>query len=302
MPKIKDSTTKKTAAFNVPEPKLTWLANKTFELEITILTSETDKAYQDALKKLATSLKVDGFRQGKVPLNIAEKKIDKSRIYQEIVNLLLPQSYRLAIQKHHLRPIIDPKVKVITMEEGKNWQFGVSACEAPDIKLVDYKKIVRDITAKDKIWIPGKTIDKKEESENKAKKLGEILEALLKDMKIELSDLLIESEKNRMLARLLDQIQRLGLTIEQYAQANHKTIADIQNEYETISKRNLTTEFLLNAITIEEKIAVTDDEVKIYLDQVKDSTLKDKLSSAEQQTYLKMTLIRQKTIDFLLSL
>lgn len=296
-------TNQKTTAVKPGDFKLSWSKNKTFELDITIPQAAVSTAYQTTLKKIAQDMTVDGFRKGKVPAKIAEEKIGQNKIYQEVVNLLVPKYYQDAIAKHNLRPIVNPKVEVVKMDEDKDWEIKLTACEAPEITLGDYKKIVQGAVAQDQIWVPGQDKDKaKDKSDDKSKKLNLILTALAKEVKVELADILVESERDRMLARLLEQIRKLGLTIEQYAQANNKTVESLQKEYHQLAQTNLTIEFIMQKIAQVEKLAVTDQEADDYLAQVKDDELKKQVNTPDQKAYLKLSLLRQKTIDFLLKI
>ena len=68
-------------------------------LELNIPWKEASKAYQASLKKLAKTVKSDGFRKGKVPLNIAEKIIGQAKLIEHALDKALPEIYQKAVKK-----------------------------------------------------------------------------------------------------------------------------------------------------------------------------------------------------------
>jgi FKBP-type peptidyl-prolyl cis-trans isomerase (trigger factor) len=284
------------------EPQLTWLADKTFELKFTISLKEVEKTQQEVIAEMAKDLEIAGFRKGKAPLKLVEEKIGPEKLLEHTVQHLVPLFYQQTVVKHHLHPIVSPKIKVISMEPGKDWVLQATSCEAPDITLGEYKKTVRGAIAADSLWVPGKGKPEEAPKPDKNQKLGKILEALIKDIKVSLPTLLIKTETDRMLSRLLEQIQKLGLTLEQYVQANGKTVEVIRKEYEALAARNLKIEFILQKISDTENIQIEDKEVEDHLDKLGDQQLRQQFDSSEEKAYLKMTLLRQKTIDFLLNI
>ena len=65
--------------------------------------------------------------------------------------------------------------------------------------------------------------------------IEDVITAISDTSEVEISDLLIEEEVNRMLSRLLKQAETLDLSIDQYLSAQNKTAADLKKEYEQIN-------------------------------------------------------------------
>src|SRR3990167_1598620 len=87
--------------------------------------------------------------------------------------------------------------------------------------------------------------------------VDEIINALLEEADVELSDELIKNEANRLLADLVDQTRQVGLTIEQYLISKGKTNDQLKAEYAQTANRNLTLEFTLMEIADRENITVS---------------------------------------------
>jgi len=264
----------------------------TITLTITIANTLVKTALDDVLDDIAKNASISGFRKGKAPKKLVRDKIDKEKAREEVLKKLLPQEYSKAINEHNLRPIMNPRIHVESLEEGKDWKFTAKTCETPVVNLNEYKNSVQKITAKSKIVIPGK--------EQQPVNLDEIITELLKSVKAPVPKIITEQEIERMLAQTLDEIKRLGLTLDQYLSSTHKTIEDMQAEFARKAENDIKLEFILQKIAEEEKITVDEKEIVDTIAKAKDEAERKNL---EGNKYLLASIIRQqKTLDFLKNL
>lgn len=268
------------------------LPSSTIKLTITIPWSEVRKVYEKILQKKAKETEVPGFRKGKAPLSLAKKRIGKDLLVRETVQAILPEALARAIEEQQIRPIIQPRVQVITIEESKDWQFEAMTCEKPKITLGNYREEVKNALRSTKIWVPGK--EKKEKKKPEGERIKKLFETLLKTVKIELPQILVEEEVNRLLASLLDQINKLGLTLESYLSSTKKTVEQLRKEYQERAEGTLKLELILNAIADNLKIKVEEKEIE--------EAIKKEKRLANQRYLLASILRRQKTLDKLLNL
>ena len=275
------------------------LPKATAELEISIPWADISEIYKKIFESVVSQFEYEGFRKGKVPQKIVEEKVDKSKIYQEVVKEVVPNAYQKAIVEHKLTPIIPPKVEVLKAKENEEWVVKATVALRPTINLGDYKEKIRAFKkTKPAIWTPGqKEGDKKEE---KKPSLDEVMKILLDEVVIELSDILISEEANRLLAALLDQTQKLGLTVEQYLVAKGKTSDQIRAEYALEAAKNLKLEFALSEIADKENITVAEKDIEQVLAKVEKPEEKERLK--KDSYYLAHLLRQQKTLDFLYNL
>lgn len=287
--------------------KLSWLPKKTFELEFSIPWNKVKKFYQETLKKVAAETTIKGFRKGKAPIPLVEKNVDKSKVYQEVLKRLLPITYVEAIKKHNLRPIVNPKIQPISIKENEEWKFKAISCETPEIKLGDYQKHIKGALAKEKIWTPDKGTSGKENKKESAgqsynRKLKTVTTILLDNIKVELPNILVEDEVNKMLSRFLDQVNRLGMTIDQYLASKNMTSEQLRADYKKTAEDTLTMEFILAAIMKDRQIKVEKEEIDKMIKAAPDEKIRKQLNTPEQRAYIAHILAKRKTIDFLLSL
>lgn len=273
------------------------LPKSTLELEVTIPWSEIKDTYQKLFDEAQKTLEVPGFRKGKAPKKMAEEKIDKTKVYEEVIKQVIPKSYEEAIKKNGVRPISSPKVQVTAAKEGADWSFKALVALAPLIKLNDYKEKIKALKKEkaSKIWVPGQ--EKTQKEEEKKPSLDELMDCLATSVEVEMSDFLVEEEANKLLSNLIDQTQKLGMTVEQYVQAKGTTSEKIRQEYAVAARKNLVIEFALGEIADKENISVTKEDIDALIAKVENPQEKQKLIA---QTYYLAHLIRQqKTIDYL---
>jgi FKBP-type peptidyl-prolyl cis-trans isomerase (trigger factor) len=262
-----------------------------FTLTIDKKTLKTE--YQSQVAKAAKSLKVKGFRAGKAPLDIVEKNLDPQKIHEAIINQVLPLKYQEYIKKNNLRPITDPKVTLKDASLDSDWVFDVEIAQKPEVELADSLAQVK--ANNPKIIVPGKN-----DQENRETKLSKIFDILLKHTKVEIPGLLINEEVNRSLSRMIEQIDKLGLTLEDYARSVNKTIDQIKQEYAQKAENELKLEFILEKIALEEKLEASEKEVHEFIDKIENPQTKQALQTDHHQhAVLHYSLTKRKVLDYL---
>lgn len=282
------------------------LPDGTIKLTLTIPQKRVDEVREQELTATLKEVEVPGFRKGKAPKKLAEEKIDKKKLIEQVATKLVPSVYQEAIQKENIKPIINPQIRLINAPEDKDWQIEILTCEAPEVALGKYQDDVKKINAAGKIWVPGKSPqkgsaeDKKSGVETKEEKLQRIFSALLGEIQVNAPVLVIENELNRRLAALIDKTEKLGLTLEQYLTSTGQTAESLRENYQKATQNYWQLEFILNKIADEEKIAVDQTEIDKVINQAKNE--KEKKALNGQRYFLAQLLRRQKTLDFLLNL
>lgn len=281
------------------------LPKNTFEISVTLGWKTIKKAYDEAFEKAVGEAEVEGFRKGKAPRPLAEKQINKDSVYQKAIETLVPRIYSEVVKKEDLRPVVSPKIELTSANENEDWQLKFTVAVRPEVKLGDYKKVVDELKSKykkDDIWVPGKDKEKdqRHDAESKQKLLNEILTELLKNSQVEIADLILEEEVNVRLTRLLDEIAKIGLTVEAYLKSKNLTMdvlkAQLRKEIEETHKL----EFILNEIADKEQIQVDPKELEKLFAGITDQAER---TAAQQNGYFYAALLRkQKTLDFLTTL
>lgn len=275
--------------------KLTNLPKSTAEIEITIPWSEIKQSYETVMQNLVKGAEMSGFRKGKAPRKLVEEKVEKPKLYEEVIRQVVPKAYSEAIQQNKIVPVAAPKVDVVKAKENEDWVVKTTVALKPKINLKNYKQKLQELKkSKVKIWTP-QSSEKKEEPAKPS--LDEIIKALLEEIEIELSDILVADEANRLLSNLIDQTQKLGISVEQYLLSKGKTSEQLRAEYAQQAANNLKIEFILAEIADSQQITVSQKDLDELIAKVKDPAEQERLK--KDSYYLAHLIRQQKTIDFL---
>lgn len=264
----------------------------TIKFTITLPAKAIEKARGEVVEQLAKTANLPGFRKGKAPAKLVEENLNQDQVREEILKKLIPQAYTEAVQEQKIKPIMNPKLHVDKIEEGKDWVFHAFTCEFPEVDLGKYKDTVSKITAKSKIVIPGK--------EQQKPSMDEIMKAVLESAKVQVPGILIEQEADRLIAQLLDDIKKLGLSLDQYLASTKRSPEDLRAEYAKKAEADIKLEFVLQKIAETEKITVESKEIEDAIQKAQSPAEKQNL---EANRYLLAGILRQqKTLDFLMNL
>lgn len=282
--------------------------NKTdWEFTVTIKAEDVTKKFDELLATELTTVSIEGFRKGKAPKDIAEKKVDRAKIYEAAVGQLLTKIYNEIVTKESIKPIVQPRVELVKAKEGEDFVIIIHVAERPDLKLGDYKTIVANVKKELKtedIWVPGKETpkpeDEKTQEQRKVNLLNKIFEALSQKSTIEISDLIVQDEVNRKLASLLDEVKKLGMTIDQYVNSRNTTVEALRESYRKEIVDMYKIELVLEMIADDGKITVEKSDLDKILSAIEDPKAREE---ARANSYLYASILkRQKTLDYILGL
>ena len=124
---------------------------------------EWTEAKDRAFAKLSKKVKVDGFREGKVPRNVFEKKFGTGDIISEAMEEKVQEKYAKTIMEDKLVPVVEPKLEIVKADD-EGFEVNMTFILDPEVKLGKYKELK---VKKDKVKVT------KEEVEHE---VGHILE------------------------------------------------------------------------------------------------------------------------------
>src|SRR5205823_3959990 len=84
---------------------------------------------------------VQGFRRGKAPRSLLERKLGKEYIYQEGLDELIQEAYRNAIKEYELTPITRPELDAPVFEMGQPYHFSLKVPILMPVVLGDYASL-----------------------------------------------------------------------------------------------------------------------------------------------------------------
>ena len=100
------------------------------------------KEWQDACDKVflekQKSVKVDGFRKGKVPRSVYEKKFGKESLFLDAANIVLQDAYAKALEDSKLEPVVQPSIDIKSLDEN-GVEFIIKITTKPEVIVKKYK-------------------------------------------------------------------------------------------------------------------------------------------------------------------
>lgn len=108
-------------------------------LTVEVNSERVDGALDQAFKKVVKTVNIPGFRKGKAPRQIFEQKFGVESLYQDALDILLPEAYSKAIEESAIEPVDKPDIDIDDMEKGKPLVFRATVTVKPEVKLGEYK-------------------------------------------------------------------------------------------------------------------------------------------------------------------
>ncbi|WP_085509034.1 trigger factor [Thalassobacillus devorans] len=108
-------------------------------LTVEVPAEEFDRALDQAFKKVVKQVQVPGFRKGKMPRKLFEQRFGVESLYQDALDIVLPEAYMNAVQETEIEPVDRPEVDVQEIEKGKGVTFTAEVTVKPEVELGEYK-------------------------------------------------------------------------------------------------------------------------------------------------------------------
>jgi len=102
-------------------------------MTVQIPAEQIDQQVQSKLQQLARSVRLDGFRPGKVPLSVVKKRYE-SQVRSEAAGELIASSYEQALQQENLRPAGEPDIEQTRNQPGQELEYVATFEVYPDVE------------------------------------------------------------------------------------------------------------------------------------------------------------------------
>ncbi len=363
--------------------KVTKLPKSEIEIEGEIDAEKFESYWSAALKKIGETVKLDGFRQGKIPESVLLSKVPEISILEEMAEMALSEHYPKIVTDEKLDVISRPEISIVKLARKNPLGFKIKTAVMPEIKLPDYKKVAKEtissitdeeknveVTAEDventimdirksrapKMHMgehehnstppqplpegegqapspsekageevlepvlpefndafvqalgPFKDVEDfkeklkeniKLEKENalKEKTRLKIIEKIIDGSVLELPEILVNIELDKILYRMESDITQMGLKFEDYLKHLNKTKEDLKKDFRVDAEKKAKLALILNEIAKEEKIQADKEqvaqEVAMILEHYKDA------DPERAQMHAENVLTNEKIFQFL---
>lgn len=119
-----------------------------FEVPVDVYEKGIDAAFNDVKKQIT----VPGFRKGKMPKQVFIQMYGEESLYQDALNIVLPDVYADAVAEAGVTTVGQPKIDAESMNKGEAWVLTAEVELAPEIELGEYKGVkvpASDVTVSD---------------------------------------------------------------------------------------------------------------------------------------------------------
>ncbi|MCZ3844822.1 trigger factor [Lactobacillus mulieris] len=113
----------------------------TGELTFEISQEEIKLGLDQAFNRVKKNLRVPGFRKGHVSRVIFNQYYGEEALYEDALNLVLPNAYTAAVKEAKIEAVGQPKIEPVSMDKDKAWTMKATVSVKPEVELGDYKGI-----------------------------------------------------------------------------------------------------------------------------------------------------------------
>ncbi|HEY8540334.1 MAG TPA: trigger factor [Steroidobacteraceae bacterium] len=122
-------------------------------MEVQVPAERVEKAIDERLQKLSRTVRLKGFRPGKVPVKIVRQQFGQ-QVRQEVLGDVMQATFAEAVTQQNLVPAAGPRIEPINIEQGSDLKYRAIFEVLPEIKLsgiesIEVTRPTADVTAAD---------------------------------------------------------------------------------------------------------------------------------------------------------
>ncbi|MES2953317.1 MAG: trigger factor [Patescibacteria group bacterium] len=106
-----------------------------------------EKQRGKAVRHIAASIHIDGFRPGEAPEKVLIQKFGEGALLEEMAHRALERAYPEIIEEHGIEALGRPEISITKLEKGAPVLFTIKTAVMPEVVLPDYKKIAKESLA-----------------------------------------------------------------------------------------------------------------------------------------------------------
>lgn len=110
------------------------------QYKVVVPAAEIEERVNGKLAEIKQSVRMPGFRPGKVPLGLLKKQYGRS-VLGEIVEQSVNEGSQKAIAEHEIRPALKPQIELTSFDEGQDLEFKMDVEVLPQVPEVELKSL-----------------------------------------------------------------------------------------------------------------------------------------------------------------
>src|SRR5579864_8623029 len=100
-----------------------------------------DATYERVLSRLVSRARIEGFRPGRAPRALVEARLGPAALREEVVETMVPEVMRQALDEGSIDPIDNPDVEVLELERGRPARLKATISVMPEVTLADARAL-----------------------------------------------------------------------------------------------------------------------------------------------------------------
>jgi trigger factor len=122
-------------------------------MTIGVPAAEVENAVAARLAEAAKTVRINGFRKGKIPLSVIKNRFGQG-VRQEVLGDVMSRAYYNAITEQNIKPAGQPRIEPKSLDEGKDIEFVATFEVYPEVQLAEFsaikaEKLVASVTDAD---------------------------------------------------------------------------------------------------------------------------------------------------------
>lgn len=122
-------------------------------IEVQVPAERVEKAVDERLQKLSRTVRLKGFRPGKVPVKVVRQQFGP-QVRQEVLGDVMQASFNEAVTQEKLVPAGGPRIEPINLEQGGDLKYRATFEILPEVKLqgiesIEIKRPTAEVTQAD---------------------------------------------------------------------------------------------------------------------------------------------------------
>lgn len=113
------------------------------KVTVTIAPEDVKQEMDRAFRSVVGRYNIPGFRRGKVPRPIFERYVGRGVLLQEAAEKIVEKRYADALKQAEIDAIGEPRINIVSLEDGEPFQFDIEVESKPQIDLGDYQDLLK---------------------------------------------------------------------------------------------------------------------------------------------------------------
>jgi trigger factor len=110
------------------------------EFKVVVAAADIDQQVTRRLSELGRTIRLPGFRPGKVPISVLKRRYGRA-VMGEVLERVVNDGSSEALRARNLRPAVQPKIEIVSFNEGADLEYKMAFEVLPEIRPMDFSEI-----------------------------------------------------------------------------------------------------------------------------------------------------------------